>query len=320
MPNIMLTNYCNRKCPYCFALAQVAVGTCEPHWEISQRELEIVLGYLSVPGDMVSLLGGEPTLHSRFADIVAEVAARHFKMKIFTNGTTPHLRNIPSEARGEDMRIILNLNAPATYPPEQWDEIERNCRHFSEHISLSFNIDRPDFSWEYLRSVICDWGISRIIRVGLTQPIHGAANHCLSDADLPAACSRLVVMAEDLAKEGITLGLDCGFQQCSFTVEQRGILVQCGTQMLFDCKPILDIGPGLMVWRCFPFSATRGVTLTDFQSLHQIADHFDREWHAQREADGTLRCAKCEAFASASCKGGCLARAVNRMRRSSKTQ
>jgi len=310
MPNILLTNSCNRQCPYCFALAQVKLGVCRADWEMSESELETVLSYLHFGRDAVSLLGGEPTLHSRFAEIVAQVTARRFPIKIFTNGTTARLRSISASACHDDLSLILNLNEPSSYSRNAWNEIEENARHFGSRLSLSFNVYRPDFTWDHLRDVILRRNLSRKIRIGLAQPIHGLGNSYLKEEAVPVACARLVDMAVDLARDGISLGLDCGFRGCAFSNRQRGVLLECGAQPQFDCSPVLDIGPDLIVWRCFPFSATPGVRLLDFRSLQEVSDHFDRVWAKEAALGNTPDCTECRHFGRG-CRGGCLSRTVN---------
>jgi radical SAM protein with 4Fe4S-binding SPASM domain len=127
---------------------------------------------------------------------------------------------------------------------------------------------------------------------------------------MPEAGRGLVAMAEALAPDGLTLGFDCGFRLCLFSEEQRGTLAQCGAQFLFDCKPILDIGPELMVWRCFPFSNEPGVKLTDFRSLREIEDHFERRWGAEQARGNTPACGSCSHRRVRTCSGGCLSRTL----------
>jgi len=277
---------------------------------MSEAELETVLGYLEFGRDPVSLLGGEPTLHSRFAEIVAEIAARRFPIKIFTNGTTARLRSIPASACHEDLSVILNLNELASYSRAAWNQIQENAKHFGGRLSLSFNIYKADFSWAHLRDVILRGSLARRIRIGLAQPVHGMGNCYLLEAAIPDVCARLVEMAVDLARDGISLGLDCGFRSCAFTKLQLGILLECGAQTLFECRPVLDIGPDLMVWRCFPFSGTSGVRLLDFRSLPEVSEHFDRVWANEIKIGNTPGCGSCRHFGRV-CRGGCLSRTVN---------
>jgi hypothetical protein len=303
-----LTNICNRNCPYCFALAQIKAGTTLANWEMSWEELETVLSYLDPRVHAVSLLGGEPTLHSKFKEIVTHIINKKFSIiRIFTNGATAALRGIHGIAP-QDIRIILNLNMPDTYNAKEWNQIETNCRLFTNQIALSFNIYKPDFSWEHLKRAILEWGLDSFIRLGIAQPIKGMNNAYLQENDLKAASSRLVSMAEDLAIHGIKLGFDCGFRACVFTKEELGILAECGTRFLFACKPVLDIGPQLMTWRCFPFSVGPGVKLTDFGSLKELEQHFTEKWASVQKRGNTDECGSCRNMQTATCSGGCLSR------------
>jgi radical SAM protein with 4Fe4S-binding SPASM domain len=315
MPNILLTNYCNRNCPYCFAKASVALGTASGQWEMSQAELETVLRYLGRERGPVSLLGGEPTLHSRYADIVRWLAEQEYDIKVFTNGTTPQLRESLPPASQNLFAVILNLNHPDTYTRQEWTQIEANGRCLGSRLSLSFNVFTTPFSWEYLREAIVAWKLNPVIRIGLAQPIHGTPNAFLAEAQMDDACCTLVAMAEALACDGIRLGFDCGFRLCMFSPEQRGILAECGTRFLFDCKPILDIGPNLAVWRCFPFSSEPPVKLTDFDSLHQVEEHFERRWARQQARGNTAACRSCRYRRMGTCRGGCLSRTLSLSRR-----
>jgi hypothetical protein len=275
---------------------------------MSWEELETILSYLDPHVDVVSLLGGEPTLHSKFKEIVTHVTKKNFSVvKIFTNGATAALRDIHGIAP-QDIRIILNLNMPDTYNAKEWHQIETNCKLFKDQIALSFNVYKPDFSWEHIKGAILQWGLNNFVRIGVAQPIKGMNNAYLQENDLKAASSRLVSMAEDLAMHGIKLGFDCGFRACAFTKEELGILAECGTQFLFACKPVLDIGPGLMTWRCFPFSVGPGVKLTDFGSLKELEQHFVDKWESTQKRGNTDECGYCRSMQTATCSGGCLSR------------
>lgn len=311
MPNLLLTNICNRNCPYCFALAQIEAGTTRANWEMSWDELETILTYIDPNNGVVSLLGGEPTLHSKFKEIVVRVSEAGYTIKIFTNGCTSALRNIHGISP-DDIRIILNLNMPDTYNEKEWQQIEKNCILFKDQIALSFNVFRPDFTWDYLKDAILQWGLSRFIRIGMAQPIKGMNNAFLQEKDLRTACSRLVAMAEDLAMDGIAIGFDCGFRPCTFTQEELGILAECNTNFLFVCKPVLDIGPQLMTWRCFPFSVEPGVKLTDFKSLKELEQHFTEKWSSIQKIGNTDECGDCKNMKAAICDGGCLSRGFNK--------
>lgn len=309
MPNLLLTNICNRKCPYCFAAAQVRLGTSKPGWQMSRAELDTILSYTDPRKHPIALLGGEPTLHRHFADIAMDLLQSGYDVKVFTNGCTSALRKLPKEADG--LSIVLNLNSPATYTAGEWEQIEANCRWFGPTIRLGYNIFETDFDFEYLETAITGWHLGAAVRIGLAQPILGMGNAHLGEDQLRQACKRLVRMADRLADKGISLGFDCGFRLCLFDEEELALLARCGAQLLFACDPIIDIGPDLMVWRCFPFSVKPGVHLLDYPSLDAIKDHFNALWAEQVALGNTSSCPECEAKAHKACSGGCLARTVN---------
>lgn len=66
MPNLMLTNWCNYKCPYCFGIDRMA-----PKVKAEAMSDETFLGILnwlekSHYHQAIHLMGGEPTLHPKF--------------------------------------------------------------------------------------------------------------------------------------------------------------------------------------------------------------------------------------------------------------
>ncbi len=280
---------------------------------MSWDELKTVVSYLTAPQDAVSLLGGEPTLHTEFTEMVKWIVEQDYPVKIFTNGCTAKLRSIQDLCKEYQINIILNLNMPDTYNEKEWEQIERNCTTLAPNIALSFNVFEPNFTWEHTKEAILKWNLCKDVRVGMTQPIKGMNNAYLTEEDMETATTRLVEMAEDLAEYGIKLGFDCGFRPCSFTDDQLATLAECGTRFSFVCSPILDIGPELMVWRCFPFSVEEGVRLTDFKTFKEIEDHFSKKWQSVQAVGNTDDCPSCENIDTGVCAGGCLSRTVTQL-------
>ena len=64
MANILLTQKCNQKCPYCFASYN------EGNDYISKENFVKAIKFLKkTPGEKIGLLGGEPLLHPEFAEL-----------------------------------------------------------------------------------------------------------------------------------------------------------------------------------------------------------------------------------------------------------
>lgn len=89
LANIDLTNRCNLTCPVCFANANDAGYVHEPTYEEVEKELMQLLDCRPTPCTSVQFSGGEPTLHSRFHDIIRRSGELGMtNIQIATNGIT----------------------------------------------------------------------------------------------------------------------------------------------------------------------------------------------------------------------------------------
>jgi len=80
---IVLTELCNASCPHCFNADFRKTGNMDA--DILLKFIKVNYNYLKQ--SELKIMGGEPTLHPRLADITIE-ACRHYRLvTIFTNGT-----------------------------------------------------------------------------------------------------------------------------------------------------------------------------------------------------------------------------------------
>lgn len=78
----IITENCNASCPHCFNANVRGGGTIDA--DILIEYLKKNSGYIRKSD--FRMMGGEPTLHPRFADIVDEAAKHVRRVKIYTNG------------------------------------------------------------------------------------------------------------------------------------------------------------------------------------------------------------------------------------------
>jgi uncharacterized radical SAM superfamily Fe-S cluster-containing enzyme len=64
--NIAIVNYCNLKCPYCFADNEQE----NPIYMSLENYIKTLDFILKNPVDGIGILGGEPTLHPDFSKII----------------------------------------------------------------------------------------------------------------------------------------------------------------------------------------------------------------------------------------------------------
>lgn len=82
--NYYINTMCNQHCNYCYARAQMDWNKIKPFNEI----LEDVNKFKLFEKSIISLIGGEPTLHPKFNDILKEFSETHHNLHVYTNGTT----------------------------------------------------------------------------------------------------------------------------------------------------------------------------------------------------------------------------------------
>jgi hypothetical protein len=304
--NLLITTACNLDCSYCFARSlqvhQASQQDRQVYHEMTCAELDKVVSSLDPKKDPVRLMGGEPTLHSKYPEILRCLKSRGFQVWVYTNGIQAALRQMAPLLPD---RILLNLNDRSFYSEEQVKDIRENLAYLGERVALGHTINQPDFDLEWHRRLILAEGLQPMIRLGLAQPVIGGDNDYLPDADLPAAHAAVARWAKRLARDGIRLGMDCGFMRCHFSEADLEGLIRAGASLRFECRPVVDVGPGLETWRCYAFAHQEGLNWADFEGEAAC-----REWFARRETNLSQACSQCQHHLNGWCQGGCRARTL----------
>ena len=297
--NLLITTDCNLACDYCFA-GSLRQGHVER--EMSLPELEQGLSYLDKDQHEVRLMGGEPTLHSQYAEILRSLKRRGYRVVVFTNGTCEQLRQttpcLPD-------RVLVNVNDRDTYSAGQRKHIRENLAALGGRVELGYTITMPVFDLGWHCQLILETGCRPVIRLGLAQPVIGGDNVYLADNDLPEAHAAIARWAMRLAPDGIRLGMDCGFMRCLFSDQDIENLIRAGTALRFECSPAVDLGPGLQAWRCYAFSNQIGADWSSFKDEQACRAQFVRQDIALPQ-----RCTDCQHWQSGWCQGGCRARVL----------
>lgn len=123
---IVLTERCNMNCPHCFNANDRLKGVMDA--DILLRYMRENARYLQHYS--LKIMGGEPTLHPRFAEVVDEACKYFGLISIFTNGTKPELLN-----RWFPQKVWITVNGH-TYKPGT----------LHSNMTLHFVITDEDFS------------------------------------------------------------------------------------------------------------------------------------------------------------------------------
>jgi sulfatase maturation enzyme AslB (radical SAM superfamily) len=322
--NILLTNHCNRKCSYCFAQERVSCAAdgekpASPADFISDADFLTAVRFAKRSKmETIGVLGGEPSLHPRFTDLLAMAWEEGIHTKIFTNGlwreeSVAFIEGL-DRSRWKQVNFVLNMNGPARTPEWQERAQERLLARIGRLCSMSFNISRPDFDPFFLVDFIEKYETRRNIRLGVAQPLARMANEHIDVADYRVMVPTLMELARRCDERNISLGFDCGFTLCMFTAQELGELDLAGARFRATCGPAIDIGTDLTAWACFPLSTfSRGERLTDFEDLEALARSFRQKFEPLFETGAMPQCVTCRHRKRGRCSGGCAAHVFRKM-------
>jgi hypothetical protein len=320
MANILLTEKCVRACPYCFARKHMENAPAADHmpWE----NFVYAVDFLETAGEKhAALLGGEPTIHPEFVDLVLYLLARQFHVNVFTSGIISQNRLgemekhlTPDSSRPRS--FVVNMNHPDLSTAAQLDRIDCFLGIFGPACTPGFNIYEPDFDLTFIFEAIQKYGMQRHVRLGLAHPIPGAATAFVTRDDMDRVMQRLFSFLPLFDTFRVTPGFDCGFPLCLFSDEQLGGLFKTALgNVKFGCGPAIDIGPDLHVWSCFPLANVQKRSLYDFNTLLDLKNYYSGLHDRIRiEAGGVFeRCDGCRWRDVHLCEGGCLAHSIREL-------
>jgi hypothetical protein len=306
--NLLLTNYCNKRCPYCFADEKLAPAGSPQSRAMSLKDLKTAIAFLKRSNEShVNIMGGEPTLHPEFKKAISMVVKSGLSITLFTNGLMSRDTAVFLKSLGDRCWLVLNINSPESHTPKEWAAVNRTLKVFSNNrICLGFTVYRTDFSLDFAVGLIRKYGLSPLIRVGIAAPVVGGRNAYMKTADHPRVAEKLARFAERHGSSGIKLGFDCGFTMCDFTDAQLGKLFRSGSSAASLCLSCIDVGPDLRMWRCFSTALLWNKQLSDFPDLASAIGFYDAKFRGFRNAGLKKGCLACGLRLTGRCAGGCL--------------
>ncbi len=313
MANIVVSSVCNLKCPFCFAgqfldAARLEAGSVFISVEAFEERLE----FLDRSGiNEIRLIGGEPTLHPHFPELIARARQRSQHIVVFSHGLMPEravasLEAIPKEA----CTVLVNMNAA------QLAEAGRTHRLLQQRMEVlvrlgqrvlpGYTIYASRFDLDPLLAIIEQVDCRREIRVGLAQPILDGNNTYLHPKQYRFVGARLAEFARRAADHQVKLAFDCGFVRCMFDDNDRDILKRCGTDFASHCNPILDIAISGEVIHCFPLTEKVQLQANSGLDAGEMRTALSARTRVYRSAGIYPECSACRYKRSGECSGGCL--------------
>jgi len=297
--NIILNNYCNLNCKYCFAKGVMSKN--KRH--MTMEDFNYSLDFLKQSSErVVKLLGGEPTLHPNFNGIIYSIKSDSYfeGMLLFTNGyfDKETLRSLKYFSKYKELYLLINLNHPDDIGKEAYNNILDNIKALNKiqsiQITLSLNIYKKEQDFKYFIDVYEDVDLN-FVRWSLSVPTEE------KDKSNPTKyIKKLIPTAIRFIKETSNLGLsvttDC-FQIpiCLLNNKDLRLLALSGKDNIGKpCSPIIDVKPNLKIIRCFALDSHE-VDLKDFSNIEELRYYFSNEIDKKQEPSFD-KCKSCASY------------------------
>jgi hypothetical protein len=329
MANLSITTECNRQCSYCFARSAFKHQISKVPY-MSLETFQRALDFLERSDiDQARLLGGEPTLHPEFPDLVEYVLDRKLRLLVFSNGFMPETAVRCLEKTPIDRTAILinitdnpllggvgvgNPLVPEKPHPEEHTRQIMVFQRLGSRVLLGLNIYTPAQPFDFMLDLIERYSLARTIRLGLAHPCVSGDNHFLPPQYYPTIGRRISEFATQARKIGVNVEFDCGFVPCMFSLEGLETLGKTAEETGQRCNPILDILPDGQVVSCYPLAHLHCEPLPDDRDASWLRSQFEQRLKPYRSVGIFRECSSCSLRENGMCLGGCLAAAMQRLR------
>jgi MoaA/NifB/PqqE/SkfB family radical SAM enzyme len=264
----------------------------------------------------VRFLGGEPTLHPDFPELVDRALASASEITVFSNGlmsdkALASLASVPVDR----CTVVVNVNQPLEVGGNGAYGRQRYVvKRLGKRALLGFNIYRMDFQPDFLVELVAETGCTPNIRLSMAQPCLSGSNMYIHPGQYRPVALKITHFARLAAESGITLDFDCGFVRCMFSSADLETLEAAGTHIGWRCNPILDVDIEGNAIHCYPLAKLASLPLAGARDARELTGAFEARTRAYRQAGVYPECSTCVFKASGECTGGCIAATVRRFR------
>ena len=300
--NLILTRECPKRCSFCFT------GDYSKETEMSHDFIDRVVTRFSP--DLINLLGGEPTRHSKFQEIHQLMVQCDQKYQLvsnflFSRRTLEYLlKNFKCrEGALVNGMELLEKDSRFRLFKKNWDTIFQEHKHLYR-IAMAFTITlnhTPDYFRKYIRILKKELTEIPFLRIGLdlsTTKIVNNKNygHCI------------LAIQEELPDSIITF--DCQVPMCIWDFDPMKKLNKSNLSTLHQkcCGTALDIFHDGSVINCYPSPHIKVDNIFDFNNVEDLRDEMRRRYkEEERNRKDILEvCKTCRYYLSNGCNSLCI--------------
>ena len=320
---LCITNQCNRDCDYCFEGA-FKKGPVRMMSVEDVRKICDFAQFSRRPGAAVNVMGGEPTCHPQFVEIM------HLLRQLNATANIAVLTNLlcdPAvwgELAGAGLRFLANVGGLPGYTPEERDRLHANFEFLRAHrpflsFGLAVTIVEPDQDFGFLYRMLEEDTPDPLIggiRVGIACPGMGFANRFPHEFSLQYGAKYLEIVTEcHRIRPLVAFRNECPVNLCMMSEDVVDRLAPAVEHLCEWCGGNFDILPGGSTHWCFAFEGVPEMCIDDiftYRSMDEVGAVLRiKAYELERVLDSHCRAEDCELLR---CTGPCLATKYYRAR------
>jgi len=318
-PNILITNYCNQNCSFCFAREEM--NDKDQNRNISITDFKTILKKIKNSGaQTIKLLGGEPTLHPRLVTLLKLSLQSFPSVQIFTNGIYSEKTSQMMAQFFPQIKITFNSMTPAfLLKPEMRKIVTQRIQEYAPktQVTLSLTID-PFTKLDQFFKLIPDDVLQNVYnyRIGMSNPTAKDRNYYLF-SDFPKIGKKLCGLVQLIKNKSpkATTSLNCGFARCMFTNEEFNYIKKNIFILGWSCfgkASSMDITTGMEAFHCFPLSPIHRLSIKN-TPLKKTDGKFLLKRYEYWKKIQLNKCKNCPfyGYGEGKCPGPCVAFRMN---------
>lgn len=309
MSNIIFTNKCNIKCPFCFASENNFSENRKTAKNFTISDSWKITNFIS--GNTFSFCGGEPTLNTNIIPTMESLLESGYNIHIFTNGIWPDnfyefMVNMDSRYFNR-ISYLFNVLEPDFYSDTQSRRLHRTLDLINPiKAALGMTIYQSDFDYNYLIDLSDKYNIPNL-RASIAAPNLSSGDYELEN-DYYAIAQKLHQFLLDAKKRNKVVYKDCNYiPPCFYENDQLlDMKYSLKRSWSFSCatSPI-DIDSEGNTWRCFGLYSVLNTNIKDFRNEEELKRYFNRRMRIlSNNMYAYAECRECPYWLK-SCLGGC---------------
>ena len=307
MANIVINNYCNTKCPYCYI---EKLKNCKTKSMPIEDYASLLSWLADAQESVIGITGGEPTLHPNF-DLILKETDKYCRGIgatgiLYTNGS--NLKNYLPYCT-DNIYIVLNWIEDLNQ--DEIIDILANESFFAEDeaiLKCSLHIGQKRYKnfWH----IVNKYNIKTVMAC-ITMPYADYAKYKYDKERYYLLMKPIFLQfCKDAISYNCEISMTCPeIPLCYFTKEEREIVEQaCDIDTLNEdiCTPIIEIDPDWKACICLA-AGDSPVDIRQFYGLSDLTRYLlFKNTLPCIEGNCSGRCTSCKEYELFQCQGGCL--------------